>query len=199
MSFAHWAGDPGDEYVKRQTLTRESRQAMFNQVLRCTGLLNSVIEFGASTGENLMALLHLHSNNLGTTGVEINKQAREQMAEQTKGAVFDSSIQNFSSDRQWDMSMTRGVLIHIPLYDLQQAYSTLYMTSRKYILIAEYFSPRIEEIIYRGMSGLLWRGPHAYDMMDRYPDLRLVDYGFVSSRDPVAPQDDVSWFLMEKT
>ena len=199
MNLAHWAGDPGDEYVKRQTLTRESRQWMFNQVLRCTGLLNSVIEFGASTGENLMALLHLHSNNLSTTGVEINKQAREQMAEQTKGAVFDSAIQNFYTDRQWDMSMTRGVLIHIPPHDLQQANSTLYATSRKYILIAEYYNPTPVMIQYRGQDNLLWKRDFAGDMMNRYPDLRLVNYQFIYHRDPVAPQDDVSWFLMEKT
>ena len=198
MNLAHWAGDPGDEYVKRQTLTRESRQAMFNRVLRWTGLLNSVIEFGASTGENLMELLHLHSNNLSTTGVEINKQAREQMAEKTKGVVVDSSIQNFSSDRQWDMSMTRGVLIHIPPFDLKLAYRTLYTTSRKYILIAEYYNPTPVMIPYRGQDNLLWKRDFAGEMMDRYPDLQLVAYGFVYRRDVLCPQDDVTWFLMEK-
>jgi hypothetical protein len=35
-------------------------------------------------------------------------------------------------------------------------------------------------------------------MLDRYADLTLVDYGFYYRRDPIFPQDDISWFLMEK-
>lgn len=34
--------------------------------------------------------------------------------------------------------------------------------------------------------------------MDRYPDLELVDYGFIYHRDNVFPGDDITWFLMEK-
>ena len=35
-------------------------------------------------------------------------------------------------------------------------------------------------------------------MLDRFPDLRLLDYGFAYHRDPVFPQDDITWFLLEK-
>ncbi|MBI3705395.1 MAG: pseudaminic acid biosynthesis-associated methylase, partial [Rhizobiales bacterium] len=38
----------------------------------------------------------------------------------------------------------------------------------------------------------------AGDMLDRVP-LRIVDYGFAWRRDPVFPQDDVTWFLLERT
>jgi len=34
--------------------------------------------------------------------------------------------------------------------------------------------------------------------MDRHPQLQLVDYGFSYRRDPNFPQDDITWFLMEK-
>ncbi|GAA0704411.1 hypothetical protein [Dyella marensis] len=37
------------------------------------------------------------------------------------------------------------------------------------------------------------------EIMDRYPDLRLVDYGFAYRRDPSFPQDDITWSLLEKT
>ena len=36
-------------------------------------------------------------------------------------------------------------------------------------------------------------------MLDAFPDLRLIDYGFVYHRDPNFPQDDLNWFLMEKS
>ena len=34
--------------------------------------------------------------------------------------------------------------------------------------------------------------------MDRHPSLSLIDYGFAYRRDPTFPQDDITWFLMEK-
>ena len=36
------------------------------------------------------------------------------------------------------------------------------------------------------------------EIMDRFPDLELVDYGLCYHRDPNFPQDDVTWFLMSK-
>jgi hypothetical protein len=36
-------------------------------------------------------------------------------------------------------------------------------------------------------------------MLNKYPDLQLVDYGFVYHGDANFPQDDVTWFLLEKT
>jgi spore coat polysaccharide biosynthesis protein SpsF len=35
-------------------------------------------------------------------------------------------------------------------------------------------------------------------MLDMFPALKLIDYGFAYHRDPAFPQDDVTWFLMEK-
>jgi spore coat polysaccharide biosynthesis protein SpsF len=34
--------------------------------------------------------------------------------------------------------------------------------------------------------------------MERHPSMQLVDYGFAYRRDPNFPQDDITWFLMEK-
>ena len=35
-------------------------------------------------------------------------------------------------------------------------------------------------------------------MLDQYHNLHLVDYGFVYHRDHNFPQDDLTWFLLEK-
>jgi len=37
------------------------------------------------------------------------------------------------------------------------------------------------------------------EIMGRYPDLRLVDYGFAYRRGSSFPQADITWFLLEKT
>lgn len=34
--------------------------------------------------------------------------------------------------------------------------------------------------------------------MDKYKDVQLVDYGFSYHRDSNFPQDDITWFLMER-
>jgi len=34
--------------------------------------------------------------------------------------------------------------------------------------------------------------------MDIYKDCKLIDYGFSYRRDPAFPQDDITWFLIEK-
>jgi spore coat polysaccharide biosynthesis protein SpsF len=53
-------------------------------------------------------------------------------------------------------------------------------------------------IAYRGHSDRLFKRDFAGEIMDRHSQLRLVDYGFAYRRDPNFPQDDITWFLMEK-
>ena len=36
------------------------------------------------------------------------------------------------------------------------------------------------------------------EMLDKYNDLKLVDYGFGYKNDPVFQQDDMTWFLLQK-
>ncbi len=36
------------------------------------------------------------------------------------------------------------------------------------------------------------------EMLEKYPDLRLVDYGFTYHLHPAFPQYDITWFLMQK-
>ena len=88
--------------------------------------------------------------------------------------------------------------IHINPEYLELVYSKLYETSSKYILIAEYYNPTPVEINYRGNEGKLFKRDFAGEMMDKYPNLKLVDYGFIYHRDNNFTQDDMTWFLLEK-
>ena len=93
--------------------------------------------------------------------------------------------------------MTKGVLIHIPPKDLPIAYRVLYGQSKRWILIAEYYSPTPVEVPYRGHAGRLWKRDFAGEMLKQYPDLRIEDYGFTYHLDE-RPQDDITWFLLRK-
>ena len=52
---------------------------------------------------------------------------------------------------------------------------------------------------YRGHADRLFRRDFAGEMLDKFNDLRLLDYGFVYHRDPSFPQDDFTWFLLDKS
>jgi len=82
---------------------------------------------------------------------------------------------------------------------LNDVYTRLYNFSDKYICIAEYYNPTPVKISYRGHDNRLFKRDFAGELMNKYPDLELVDYGFHYHKDPVFPQDDITWFLMKKT
>lgn len=191
-----WAGEFGDEYTKRSPGNVAANAAMFGRVLARTGHLESAIEFGAGIGSNLVAIAML-SPGVEPWAVEINEDAINYLRDVGVKVIFGSMLDAIPSKPCHDLAFTKGVLIHIAPDDLPRAYEVLYRASNRYILLAEYYNPTPVEIEYRGHAGRLWKRDFAGEMLDRYQDLRLVDYGFVYHRDPF-PQDDLTWFLMEK-
>lgn len=195
----HWEGEGGDQYIDRQDekellyVYEEMWGQIFQEMAEIPG---RVLELGASVGLNLDAL-RLLQPNIECLAIEPNHKARAVLRQ--KGyEIRDPGIAELKYMDPVDLAFTRGVLIHIPPTELAVAYETLYRASRKYIVVAEYYNPTPVEIDYRGRKGLLWKRDFAGEMLDRFPDLKLVEYGFVYHRDPIAPQDDVTWFLLEK-
>lgn len=196
---AFWAGDFGHEYVKRNAGSDivAGNLALFSKVIRAAGKVESVMELGPNIGMNLIALRQLLPT-AELAGVEINATAVAQLKELGYVDVYQASILEFESKKQYDISFTKGVLIHINPEALPQVYDLLYKNSRRYVLVAEYYNPVPVEINYRGHTGKLFKRDFAGEMMERFPDLTLVDYGFSYHKDPCFPQDDITWFLMEK-
>ena len=63
----------------------------------------------------------------------------------------------------------------------------------------EYYNPTPVEISYRGHSGKLFKRDFAGEMLDRFLDLQLLDYGFCYSRDYNFLYGNATWFLLEKS
>ena len=63
----------------------------------------------------------------------------------------------------------------------------------------EYYNPTPIEVTYRGHAGKLFKRDFAGATLDKCPDWRWVGYGLVYHRDPDFPQDDLTWFLLEKS
>lgn len=194
-----WQGEFGDQYVDRNDgeVHVANVTAFFAQALRRAGRIDSVLELGTNRGLNLRALNRLFPQAT-LQGVELNAKARDiaqalGIADIWQGSLFDYPVQ-----QPVGLAFTRGVLIHLPPELLPQAYAKLHEASRGHVLIAEYYSPSPVEISYRGHAGKLFKRDFAGEMLDLYPDLQLVDYGFVYRRDVNFPTDDINWFLLEK-
>jgi spore coat polysaccharide biosynthesis protein SpsF len=194
-----WAGEFGTEYIDRNRSDEllASNRSFFEKALRKAGHVSSCIEFGANVGMNLKAL-RLLDPGIAAKGVEINPDAAGELRKLIgDGHVFQGSLFDWQGEPA-DLSFTKGVLIHINPDMLPAAYERLYAASSRFILVAEYYSPSPVVIRYRGHDDRLFKRDFAGDMLDRFPDLSLVDYGFAYRRDPTFPQDDISWFLMQK-
>lgn len=195
-----WAEEFGDQYIGRNQSPEylASNLNFFSRTFNQIGKPDSLIEFGANIGMNLKAIKALFPS-IELAGVEINKKAATELGK-TVGEknVYHTSILDFETDKQYDVSLIKGVLIHINPDALVTVYEKLYQSSKKYILLCEYYNPAPVAISYRGHADRLFKRDFAGEMLDMYEDLELVDYGFVYRRDPAFPQDDITWFLLKK-
>ena len=90
------------------------------------------------------------------------------------------------------------VLIHINPEFLTEVYKRLYSVAKRYILVCEYYNTTPVSVNYRDHADRLFKRDFAGEMLDMYPELELLDYGFLYHRDRNFPQDDFTWFLLEK-
>ena len=168
----------------------------FSKALAAAGPMESILELGANLGQNLRGLRHLFPDAT-LTGVEINKNAHKLLSEVPGVTAVNESILEYSPNEQHDLVFTKTVLIHIAPQYLPKVYDLMVAGSRRYILVAEYFSPMPVTIAYRGHVNRLFKRDFAGDLLDRHPELSLLDYGFAYRRDKHV-QDDLNWFLLEK-
>jgi len=199
-----WRGQFGDEYSARNTGLEiiAANVSLFSNIFAKLPKINSVIEFGPNIGLNLRALKILFPGQ-AQVAVEINEFASKRLKESMPEVkVFNTSILEFDhkvlGQGACDLALIKGVLIHINPQQLPMVYEQLHVSTSKYILICEYYNPKPDAVPYRGHSERLYRRDFAGEMLDNYQDLSLVNYGFAYHRDPSFPQDDITWFLLEK-
>jgi spore coat polysaccharide biosynthesis protein SpsF len=193
-----WKGDFGNEYTDRNNENLINNNInLFKKILKNISI-NSIFEIGFNRGLNLLALNQI-DKNIQLNGLEINDYAFNI----TKNIgicnkIFNISVLDFHEKYKYDLVFTKGVLIHINPDKLDDVYQKMYELSNKYILIAEYYSKDVREIKYRGNDDKLFKRDFCGELMTKFTDLKLIDYGFVYYRDQSFPLDDVNWFLLEK-
>lgn len=195
-----WAGEFGNDYSQRNIGNEwiAANTALFSEILANTHNVESVVEFGANIGLNLKALNTLLPR-ANLAAVEINDTAVKELDTWGRCTTYHESLLEFQPEKTWDMTLIKGVLIHINPDHLETVYDLLIKSSKRYICVAEYYNPTPVAIPYRGHDERLFKRDFAGEIMDRYPELTLIDYGFKYHRDNNFPQDDITWFLLEKS
>ena len=195
-----WAKDFGNKYIVRNKLDTLLPQKinLFAEIFRRLSLVNDILEFGPNSGVNLLAIKKLMPE-ANLNAVEINAKAVTNLKKlKLCKKVWNESLLNFKNKSKFDLSFTSGVLIHINPEYLNRAYKALYDSSKKYILIIEYYNPSPVQIDYRGHKNKLFKRDFAGEIIAKYKNIKLLDYGFKYKLDNNFPLDDVTWFLLEK-
>ena len=156
---AFWAGNFGDEYTDRSNTPELllSREKLLSRALKSSGNFESVIEFGANVGMNLVAIKNLFPE-VAAAAIEINSSAILELKTIKGIKVIHGSILESNKIEMYDLAMVIGVLIHIAPKYLPLAYENIYRATRRYILIGEYYSRQPEEVSYRGYKNKLFKG-----------------------------------------
>ncbi len=194
-----WQSDFGDAYISRNNgpdIVRSNRY-FFSQIFdHLDSKPESIFEIGASVGLNLDAIRDLiPSISLGA--VEVNSKACDELRKKNI-ETYESSIEDWiPATSQWDLSFSKGVLIHLNPQSLESTYTKLARTSKKWVLICEYFSRSVTELEYRGQTRALYKRDFAAEFLQYNKDFVFHAAGF-SSRLSEHPQDDLTWFLLKR-
>lgn len=195
-----WATDFGNDYPSRNEGEKmiSSNLALFSRIFKNCPYVNSVAELGCNIGLNLIALNRMN-RNLKLRGYEINEKAAYAAREKNIAEIVNTTVvETLDASQKFDLTFTKGVLIHINPEMLQAVYENLYDLSNRYIMVCEYYNPAPVSIDYRGNKDRLFKRDFAGELIQKY-DLKLVSYGFNYKLDTYLTNDDTTWFLLEKS
>ncbi len=198
-----WTGRFGSEYIDRNDYADWKMAPGVEAFRRIIGKLNikSVIEVGSNIGLNLLYINELFEGKVKLYAVEPNRNAFDKLISQSRVELEKAwncnAFQLPLDDSSVDLVFTSGVLIHITPDDLGRATDEIVRVARKYVLCIEYFSPTPVELPYRGKTGLLFKRDFGGFYIDRFPNLKCLDYGFLWHRESPA-YGNSNWWLFAK-
>ncbi len=184
-----WEGSGGDQYTARNRVDWRARIPFWKSILDKTGA-RSVYEFGCNAGYNLSAIKRAYPD-VDVGGADINESAIRQARNCGLNVWLTEDDATAMPPLLAELTLTAGVLIHIPPDNLKRTMQTLIDKSCYYVLAVEYASQKEEMIEYRGEKNLLWKRP--YGELYKALGLELVGQG-----DAGPGFDRCTYFLLRK-
>jgi len=191
-----WSGEFGDDYVERNKAASEGRRPFWEHVLGAIEA-GSALEIGCNVGGNLRWLAELLGAE-NVAGVDVNERALEVVRSEVPGvdARVASARELPFADDSFDLVFTTGVLIHQSPDELPRVMDEIVRCSRRYVLCGEYRADELEEVPYRGQRGALYKQDYGRLYQERFPQLRLLEEGFLPKSEGV--WDDVTYWVFEQ-
>jgi pseudaminic acid biosynthesis-associated methylase len=197
-----WKSEFGAEYAARNPVTEESSRHLVRRWSRMLShaiapFPHSVLEVGCNLGRNLVALLRMVPEvHAVEPNLEVVERARGNPALAGARIQAGTSFDLPYEDGSIDLVFTSGVLIHVAPEDLPKAVDEVVRVARHYVLCIEYFSHEPAVVPYRGLEGHLFKRDFGRFYAERFPSLRVLDYGFFWK--PVDAADNSNWWLFAK-
>lgn len=185
-----WSGENGTEYTQRNRVDWEKRLPFWQHILETTNA-QSFLEVGCNAAWNFRAIKSLNAEAM-MTGVDLNEDAlREANASGFDVEVMaGNKVAEFFGAGCCDLSLTSGVLIHVPPEELMQTMAAIRDVSRQYVLAVEYDNVDAQMVEYRGHKDKLWKRP--YGKLYESLGLSLIQHG------PAEGFDQCYFWLLEK-
>jgi pseudaminic acid biosynthesis-associated methylase len=195
--LAAWQGEFGNAYTDRNVIDWRVRAPAFKEALDGFAI-HRVLEVGCNRGHNLCALAEILAEDAEIFGIEPNAHALA-VARTASGKINAISGNVFDlpfKDAYFDLALTVGVLIHISPDQLAKAIQEIARVSRRYILVAEYYSEADTAIEYRGRDDLLWKRDFQKHYQSTVANLKLVRNGYWGAEEGF---DRTHWWFFEKS
>jgi pseudaminic acid biosynthesis-associated methylase len=196
-----WINQIADDYL--------ATNADFDSELSCkawkrifenidTSEIGSFLECGSNLGRNLHSLKSLLPE-CSQSLIEISPLAYQIAVDKyDPDNSYNGAIKESKFPIQFDLVFSMGVLIHVNPDDLLATMERMYLHSKRYILIGEYFNRTPVSISYRGSEDKLFKRDFGRLFADNF-NCHLVDYGFLWGYEfDAAGFDDITYWLFEK-
>lgn len=177
-----WSGALGRAYTERITTEVHPGRVRFMRERILPLGPRAILEVGCGTGLNLRALEQAGSGSRPLlVGIDPEHVALEKLrgvatsVRIARASVFELPFGN----GVFDLVMTIAVLIHMSPETLPRAMEEIYRVSGRYILTHEYFAEEETDILWHGRSGVLFKRNFLDHWQRRYPNLELVDTGYL--------------------
>lgn len=195
-----WAKTYAADYMKKNSdFDRLAGQKAWQEMLSKTDSISTILECGCNIGRNIKFLNNILPSAKKSI-IELSKPAYDFVINnmEIQNSFNGSIIQSELNGQTFDLVFTMGVLIHIHPNNLLDNMQKIFLYSKKYILIGEYFNRTPTMIEYQGQKDKLFKRDFGKFFIENF-DVSVVDYGFLWGYIyDKAGFDDVTWWLFEK-
>lgn len=196
-----WAKTYADEYIKKNSEFdhKLGSEGWMKMLQKTQGMVSNYLECGCNIGRNINQIMHVLPDAKPSI-IEISEpafsfvNANYELKHAYNGSILSSDLEK----ENFDLVFTIGVLIHINPDQLIDHMNKMFVYSKKYILIGEYFNRTPMSIEYQGESEKLFKRDFGRLFLENF-GVKLLDYGFLWGYIyDAAGFDDITWWLFEK-